>query len=142
MATLFNDYVKQQERKLARDKSDRNVHLTRVTWENAHKFFGKEGEFPAPGICEICPANSKTGRHPDLPNAAVAERHLNGGDHLASLTKRAEQLRKVNSRASYVAGGGVRARRKLTPAPSTTVKARLIMRRETNGRGAMFAAQE
>ena len=117
MASLISKYVKQQEKKLARDKADRNVHLTRITWENAHRFFNRENEFPAPGVCEICPVNSKTGRHPDLPNVYVAERHLNGGDHLAALGKRAERLQSVNSRANYSSGGGSRARRKFTPCP-------------------------
>ena len=46
MAMLISDYVKAEKSKLARNKSDDNQQLTRITWENAHTFFGRENEFP------------------------------------------------------------------------------------------------
>ena len=116
---MLDEYVKAQTRKLARDRSDRHQSLTRITWDNAHTFFGKESEFPAPGVCEICPAVQKTGRQPDLGNSAVAERHLTGGDHLAALAKRAQQIRSKGVSAQAPQRGHYKANRvqKFAPCP-------------------------
>ena len=121
MAALLSDYVEAHSKKLARSRSDNHLNVFRITWENVHTLFGKESEFPCPAVCEICPKNSRNGRYPDLPNQAVGERHLTGGDHLASLSKRAEQLKSKsssNQRALFLSGGGRQpSRAKLFPCP-------------------------
>ena len=96
MAQHLVDYIASQKKKLAVAKADEFANIFRITWKNAHEFFGREDEVECPAVCEICPPNGKSGRQPDLSHSDVARRHLTGADHLNALQRRAAELQARN----------------------------------------------